>query len=147
MPSKNTIKSYTESGIYHIYNRGVEKRKIFLDKQDYDVLLSYLKDYLLPKNEKELKRNYEKLKNLYQELQATQSQLVQHSKLVAIGQLAAGVAHEINNPIAYIARTSVSKPAYSSPQLRKSLFRTRKQLTESCILWTMPPFTETLGMF
>ncbi len=37
-----------------MYNRGTEKRKIFLDKQDYNVLLSYLKEYLLPKNEKEL---------------------------------------------------------------------------------------------
>lgn len=42
------------NGYYHIYNRGVEKRKIFQDQQDYLVFLSYLKDYLLPKNEKEL---------------------------------------------------------------------------------------------
>ncbi|MBI2621964.1 MAG: transposase [Candidatus Levybacteria bacterium] len=55
MPAKNSLKQYLEKGYYHIYNRGVEKRKIFLDKQDYSVLLSYLKEYLLPKNEKELK--------------------------------------------------------------------------------------------
>lgn len=47
-----------ENGYYHVYNRGVEKRIIFLDKQDYSVFLSYLKSYLLPKNEKEL---YEQL--------------------------------------------------------------------------------------
>lgn len=40
---------------YHIYNRGVEKRLIFQDAQDYAVFLSYLKTYLLPKNEKELR--------------------------------------------------------------------------------------------
>lgn len=54
MPSKNSVKIYSENNYYHIYNRGVEKRKIFLDKQDYAVFLSYLKNYLLPKNEKEL---------------------------------------------------------------------------------------------
>lgn len=43
-----------ENGYYHIYNRGVEKRNIFLDQQDYSVFLSYLKEYLTPKNKIEL---------------------------------------------------------------------------------------------
>ena len=51
MPSKNIIKTYVENGFYHIYNRGVEKRKIFLDDHDYCVFLSYLKIYLSPKEE------------------------------------------------------------------------------------------------
>ena len=54
MPAKNSIKTYIANGYYHIYNRGVEKRIIFLDQQDYSVFLSYLKEYLLPKNEKKL---------------------------------------------------------------------------------------------
>ncbi len=48
MPSKNTIKTYVEGGYYHIYNRGVDKREIFLDKQDCSVFLHYLKFYLSP---------------------------------------------------------------------------------------------------
>lgn len=51
MPSKNIIKTYVENGFYHIYNRGVEKRKIFIDEQDYRVFLSYLKIYLSPRKE------------------------------------------------------------------------------------------------
>jgi len=47
---------------YHIYNRGVEKRKIFLDKQDYVVFLGYLRDYLTPKNEGELSNRLSDLK-------------------------------------------------------------------------------------
>ena len=58
MPARNTLKQYLENGYYHLYNRGVEKRLIFQDEQDCSVFLSYLKEYLLPKNEKEL---YEKL--------------------------------------------------------------------------------------
>lgn len=54
MPSRNSIKQYVDNGYYHIYNRGVEKRLIFLDAQDYGVFLSYLKEYLTPKNELEL---------------------------------------------------------------------------------------------
>ena len=48
MPSKNIIKDYVENGYYHIYNRGVEKREIFLDEQDCTVFLHYLKLYLSP---------------------------------------------------------------------------------------------------
>ena len=51
MPARNSIKSYVADGYYHLYNRGVEKRKIFMDEQDKAVFLSYLKEYLLPKDE------------------------------------------------------------------------------------------------
>lgn len=48
MPAKNTIKTFVKDGYYHIYNRGVEKRIIFADTQDYKVFLKYLKEYLSP---------------------------------------------------------------------------------------------------
>ncbi len=50
MAARNSVKIYAEESYYHIYNRGVEKRRIFTDKQDYSVFLSYLKTYLSPKN-------------------------------------------------------------------------------------------------
>ncbi len=46
---------------------------------------------------------YKKLEKSYQELKETQSQLVQNEKLASIGQLAAGVAHELNTPIGFVA--------------------------------------------
>jgi putative transposase len=48
MASRNSVKEYISDSFYHIYNRGVEQRKIFLDEQDYSVFLSYLKTYLSP---------------------------------------------------------------------------------------------------
>lgn len=50
MAAKNSVKIYVPDSFYHIYNRGVEKRKIFLDEQDFSVFLSYLQTYLSPKD-------------------------------------------------------------------------------------------------
>jgi two-component system NtrC family sensor kinase len=50
----------------------------------------------------ELIQANEELKILNARLSATQDKLVQSEKLASIGQLAAGVAHEINNPVGYI---------------------------------------------
>jgi putative transposase len=47
MPQKHSIKTYVQGGVYHVYNRGVEKRNIFLDDQDYRVFLNLLKESLL----------------------------------------------------------------------------------------------------
>lgn len=52
MAAKNSIKKYVADSYYHIYNRGVAKSEIFLDPQDISVFCSYLKTYLLPKDNK-----------------------------------------------------------------------------------------------
>jgi putative transposase len=51
MPSLNVVKEFGENEMYHVYNRGVEKRIIFTDKRDYAVFLSFLKYALLADEE------------------------------------------------------------------------------------------------
>lgn len=50
MPSKNRVKIYDTESFYHIYNRGIESRRIFLDDRDYRVFLSMLKRHLTPED-------------------------------------------------------------------------------------------------
>lgn len=46
MPGRNVIKLYESDSYYHVYNRGVDRKLIFKDSQDYTIFLYLLKRYL-----------------------------------------------------------------------------------------------------
>jgi hemerythrin-like metal-binding protein len=67
--------------------------------------LSRLNNDLLKANhglEEKVAERTRELTTMLQKVQETQSQLLQAEKMASIGQLAAGVAHEINNPIGFV---------------------------------------------
>jgi PAS domain S-box-containing protein len=60
------------------------------------------KNLELEKRTFELEKEKKRLKEAYVKLNQMQGQLLQSEKLASLGQLAAGVAHELNNPISFV---------------------------------------------
>lgn len=65
---------------------------------------------------------YADLRKAFEELRATQSQLVQSAKLNALGEMASGVAHDFNNMLAAIlGRTQLMLARVEDAEMRRSL--------------------------
>jgi two-component system NtrC family sensor kinase len=60
-----------------------------------------------------LKKSNGKLQDINKSLKETQTQLGQAEKMASVGQLAAGVAHEINNPIGFVKSNVESLQGYN----------------------------------
>ncbi|NIQ07390.1 MAG: histidine kinase, partial [Candidatus Korarchaeota archaeon] len=50
----------------------------------------------------DLEKAHSKLETAHENLRRTQDQLVQQEKLASLGQLTAGIAHEIKNPLNFV---------------------------------------------
>lgn len=61
---------------------------------------------------KQLEESHVELADAYKQLKNSQVQVLQQEKMASIGQLAAGVAHEINNPIGFITSNLGSLDKY-----------------------------------
>ena len=51
---------------------------------------------------KEIEKAYYKLEETHETLKATQTQLIQSEKMASLGELTAGIAHEIQNPLNFV---------------------------------------------
>ena len=75
--------------------REAEQRRIIESKKNE-------LEYLVTERTAEITRQKEELEQTVAELKATQNQLVQSEKMASLGELTAGIAHEIQNPLNFV---------------------------------------------
>lgn len=68
----------------------------------------------------ELRRAYHEMRSAHEALKRTQQQLLHAEKMASLGQLVAGVAHELNNPISFVLGNVHALDKYSQ-RLRRYL--------------------------
>ena len=78
-------------------------------KEYYDTLESTVQERTL-----EVHTMLSELQQVNEDLKNAQGQLIQNEKLASIGQLAAGVAHEINNPVGFISNNMEMLEQYAA---------------------------------
>ncbi len=80
----------------------VSKKKIIIDGTPY--LLGVLFDIsTLKETQKKLQNTNEQLQRKIDDLQNAEGKLIEFEKMASIGQLTSGLAHEIGNPVNYLA--------------------------------------------
>ncbi|WP_017720208.1 PAS domain-containing sensor histidine kinase [Kamptonema formosum] len=90
----------------------------------------------LRKSEARFREQAQQLEKTLRELQRTQSQLIQTEKMSGLGQMVAGVAHEINNPINFIYGNLAHATQYTKDLLELV------QLYEECYRNPVPEILE-----
>jgi signal transduction histidine kinase len=94
------------------------------------IKVAHTQSALLAANEELEMRVMERTRDLSQtlkRLKESEAQLVQSEKMSSLGQMVAGVAHEINSPLAYV-KNSVATARDRMPDLRDALTRAERLL-------------------
>lgn len=68
--------------------------------------------------QRKLKENIKKLEEANNEIRDTQAKLVHTAKMASLGQLVAGIAHELNNPISFIYSNMTYLKEYGEKLIR-----------------------------
>ncbi len=92
----------------------VEVATGLIELEDGPGFVSIIRDISARKQaEDELHRKMKLLSDALEQIKNTQARMIQQEKLAGIGQLAAGVAHEINNPLGFVISNFDSLQTYT----------------------------------
>jgi signal transduction histidine kinase len=83
----------------------IRARAKALEEEENNKVISAMKAQLevqVAERTAELRKQKEELENTLVELQAAQAQLIQSEKMASLGELTAGIAHEIQNPLNFV---------------------------------------------
>jgi PAS domain S-box-containing protein len=83
-----------------------------------DITQRKLVEASLRKSEAQLRVKAKELECALSELQHTQAQLIQNEKMSNLGQLVAGVAHEIKNPVNFVCNNLIPASQYAEDLLK-----------------------------
>ena len=95
--------------VFSFYIIAARQRKTYtkdhqarIDREEAEQRERHILEGLVQERTAELTQQKEALQATLNELQATQDQLVQREKLASLGELTAGIAHEIQNPLNFV---------------------------------------------
>ena len=83
----------------------IKARQKAIEEEQNNKVISAMKAQLevqVAERTAELTKQKEELENALDELKATQTQLIQSEKMASLGELTAGIAHEIQNPLNFV---------------------------------------------